>query len=91
MGPERRIWPRNLLGLLQDSAFCMFTVASKVVLFWFFVLSCFSGFQTPLLPLWLCRVSMCISVAMQPLLQQLMVDQVISGHEMLCVSDNIFW
>lgn len=37
-----------------------------------------------------CKISVCTPVAVHPLLRHLVVDEVISGHEMLCVSDNVF-
>lgn len=54
--------------------------------FWFVLLGfklfyCLCGFSC---------ISKGISVATHPLLKHLMVDKVISGHEMFRVSDNIF-
>lgn len=44
-------------------------------------LDCLCGF---------CNISVCPPVAVHPLLRHLVADEVISGHEMLCVSDNVF-
>lgn len=77
-------------GFLWDSVFCVFTAASKVLFFLFPIffsspifksLDCLCGF---------CNISVCPPVAVHPLLRHLVADEVISGHEMLCVSDNVF-
>lgn len=90
--PGMRIWPPTLLRpstplgcfrILLSACSLLQVKCYFFVLFFLFLNRSVAAFvASPAFP--------CASVATHPLLEPLMVDEVISGHEMLCVSDNVF-